>query len=318
MIEGEDLALLERSLRHAVENHSGAQLDIILEELGWRDALSVDPRAAVSLLFQGQGAANVTSAALDRVLGRALGRDGPAVVLPAIGEWSSPGTQFEQGRIVVRGLGTASLGRSQTALLGARAGEGDSHVGVEVPVASLPQRSIEGVDPSLGLVEVRGELTGASEVGPVDWRVAIGLGQLALGHELVGASRHMLALARRHALDRIQFGRPIARFQAVRHRLAETLVAIEAADAALAAAWLEATPRTAALAKATAGRAARVTARHCQQVLASIGFTTEHPLHRYVRRVMVLEQLLGGTRSLTRELGNEILERRELPALLPL
>jgi hypothetical protein len=53
-------------------------------------------------------------------------------------------------------------------------------------------------------------------------------------------------------------------------------------------------------------------------VLAGIGFTTEHPFHRYLRRILVLEQLLGGTHSLTRELGAETLARRELPALLPL
>jgi alkylation response protein AidB-like acyl-CoA dehydrogenase len=61
-----------------------------------------------------------------------------------------------------------------------------------------------------------------------------------------------------------------------------------------------------------------VAARHCQQVLAGIGFTTEHPFHRYVRRILVLEQLLGSTRSLTSELGGEILKRAQLPALLPL
>jgi alkylation response protein AidB-like acyl-CoA dehydrogenase len=53
-------------------------------------------------------------------------------------------------------------------------------------------------------------------------------------------------------------------------------------------------------------------------VLAGIGFTTEHALHRYVRRILVLEQLLGATRSITRELGEDILEHRRLPALLPL
>ncbi len=55
----------------------------------------------------------------------------------------------------------------------------------------------------------------------------------ALGWWLVGSARAMLALARQHALDRVQFGRPIASFQAVRHRLAETLVAIEGAEATL-------------------------------------------------------------------------------------
>jgi alkylation response protein AidB-like acyl-CoA dehydrogenase len=128
----------------------------------------------------------------------------------------------------------------------------------------------------------------------------------------------MLQLARDHAVDRIQFGRPIASFQAVRHRLAEGLVAVEAADGALAAAWEDGTPMAAALAKAIAGRTGRTVARHAQQVLAGIGFTTEHPLHDHVRRVIVLDRLLGDHHTLTRELGEQLLETRTIPDLLPL
>jgi hypothetical protein len=140
----------------------------------------------------------------------------------------------------------------------------------------------------------------------------------AVGWWLVGSARAMLSLARQHALDRVQFGKPIASFQAIRHRLAETLVAIEGAEATLSLPGDDNPDLTALLAKAAAGKAALTTARHCQQVLAGIGFTTEHALHRYVRRVLVLEQLLGATRSITRELGDDILEHRRLPALLPL
>ncbi|MGH9274577.1 MAG: acyl-CoA dehydrogenase family protein, partial [Acidimicrobiales bacterium] len=128
----------------------------------------------------------------------------------------------------------------------------------------------------------------------------------------------MLELAREHALERIQFGQPISRFQAVRHRLADTLVAIETADAVLAAAWLDQSPQTAAMAKSLAGRGARTAAGHSQQVLAGIGFTTEHPLHRYIRRVLVLDELFGAARSLTKELGDDLLTSRQLPPLLPL
>jgi alkylation response protein AidB-like acyl-CoA dehydrogenase len=73
-----------------------------------------------------------------------------------------------------------------------------------------------------------------------------------------------------------------------------------------------------ALAKAVAGRSARTAARHCQQVLAGIGFTTEHDLHHHVRRALVLDRLFGDTRSLTRQLGEELLGRGGLPAILPL
>jgi alkylation response protein AidB-like acyl-CoA dehydrogenase len=63
------------------------------------------------------------------------------------------------------------------------------------------------------------------------------------------------------------------------------------------------------LAKAAAGHAALTAARHCQQVLGGIGFTAEHGLHRHVRRVLVLDGLLGSARELTREAG--LLLRRE-------
>ena len=111
-------------------------------------------------------------------------------------------------------------------------------------------------------------------------------GRHALGWWLVGSARAMLALARQHALDRVQFGRPIASFQAVRHRLAETLVAIEGAEATLFRPRHRTERAGRLLAKAAAGQAALTTAQHCQQVLGGIGFTDEHDLHRHVKRSM--------------------------------
>jgi Acyl-CoA dehydrogenase, C-terminal domain len=140
-------------------------------------------------------------------------------------------------------------------------------------------------------------------------------GRRALGWWLVGLSRAMLSLARAHALDRVQFGRPIASFQAVRHRLAETLVAIEGAEATLRVASDD---LGSLLAKASAGDAALTAARHCQQVLAGIGFTAEHGLHRHVRRALVLDGLLGSARELTREAGALLRARGSVPRLVEL
>ena len=152
--------------------------------------------------------------------------------------------------------------------------------------------------------------------GPITWDGAIALGQLALGYELVGAARTMLEMARQHALGRVQFGRAISRFQAVRHRLAESLVAVDAASSLLDAAWRDPVAYG-AMAKAFAGRNARLVSRHCQQVLAGIGFTTEHPFQHYVRRVLVLDQLLGAGTVLTRDLGARRPGHRVLAACLP-
>jgi hypothetical protein len=315
-MEGTELELFARSLRHAVENNSGQSLDRALEEAGWNDALELDRRASISILFELLGSANVTSNSLNQVLvaGMGAGVTAGMVVLPALGDWR-PSGRPRGDRVVVSGLGLGCATTRQPLMV--VVADGETERAVQVPRDSLTSRPVEGMDPELGLVEITGEFRpGEAEV--VDWNSAVALGQLAISHELVGASRRMLDLAREHALNRIQFGRPISRFQAVRHRLADALVAIETADAMVDGAWTELTALTAAIAKAVAGRGASITARHCQQVLAGIGFTAEHPLHRYVRRVLVLDQLLGASRVLTAELGRDLLATKRLPALLAL
>ena len=137
-------------------------------------------------------------------------------------------------------------------------------------------------------------------------------------HELVGASRTMLELAREHALERVQFGRPISSFQAVRHRLAETLVAIETADAVLAAAWDDRSRRprrwprrwpvgAPAPPPATASRCSPASASppstRCTSTSAGCSSSTSCSARPQV---------------LTRALGQELLDDPQLPPLLPL
>lgn len=148
--------------------------------------------------------------------------------------------------------------------------------------------------------------------------VPLAAGRQALGWWLVGASRTMLSLARQHALDRVQFGKPVASFQAIRHQLAEALIAIEGAEAALQAGSAEPTDLGSLLAKAAAGQAALTAARHCQQVLGGIGFTSEHELHRHVKRVLVLDGMLGNTRELIRKAGTTLRMRGSAPRLTQL
>jgi hypothetical protein len=325
MMQGSDLEIFERSLRQATSRHSGEALDSALSDLGWLDALESDAGAAISGLFPLQGAANGTSFALDQVViaglatGPALGK---AVVLPSLGEWRAPG-ELSGGVLTVRGLGSSALRHYDSVTFVARTDDPAVSTVVEVDAAALTRRQVDGLDPSFGLVEVSGvSVPGQQIAGSPSasgrWANSVALAQLAIGYELVGAARAMLELARQHALDRVQFGQPISRFQAVRHRLAETLVAIEAADAVLTAAAQDLTPQLSAAAKALSGRGARTAGRHCQQVLAGIGFTGEHPFHRYLKRVLLLDQLFGTSKALTEQLGRELLTSRHLPALLPL
>jgi Acyl-CoA dehydrogenase, C-terminal domain len=352
-MDGTERELFERALRHATTTHctDAAALDAALEEMGWIDALVSDRRTAVSVLFECQGAAAATSSGLDHVLGTVLGarlgtvlgtilgarlgtvlgaranvgageEDGGgvgagSVVLPSLGRWGPPGRL--DGHLFVSGLGTSALARAGAAIVVTE--DGEDEVLVTVPPASLSPRPTEGIDPWLGLVTVHADSLRPAdrvELVPGTWAAAVDQARLALGHELVGAAGAMLELARTHALDRTQFGRPIAAFQAVRHRLAETLVAVEGARALLEVAWEQGSTDTVAMAKAVAGRSARLSARHCQQVLAGMGFTTEHPLHRYVRRVLVLDELFGSARSLTAELGRSLVAGGSLPTVVPL
>ncbi len=305
------------ALNKATSSNTGTTLDAALAEVGWSDALAEEPHVAVSLLFELQGAANATSSALELVLATALGVSAGSVVLPALGGYAAPGTVVA-GALNVHGLGLASA-RSATSVL-VPAFDGDALVAVTVDASSLTLREVDGIDPKLELVEISGKgiVIASTQQISASWASIVDAGQVALAYELIGASRQMLTLAREHALSRIQFGKPISGFQAVRHKLAETLIAIETAAAAAEASWSNETPQAAPIAKALAGQGARTAAKHSQQVLAGMGFTAEHAFHHYMRRARVLDQLFGSAQTLTRELGEQILASGELPTFLPL
>ncbi|PYE16375.1 acyl-CoA dehydrogenase-like protein [Williamsia limnetica] len=173
------------------------------------------------------------------------------------------------------------------------------------------------LDPELPLEVV--ESGGATALSPA----ALAACRRAIGWWLVGTSRTMLSLAREHALSRTQFGKPVAGFQSIRHKLAETFVAIEGAEATLQAATGAAGSSSddglsSLLAKAAAGQAALTASKHCQQILGGIGFTEEHDLQRHIKRAHVLDGLFGSTRELTREAGAIIRAQGSAPRLVDL
>lgn len=319
-MDAEDRELFQRSVQMAAKACTDGDLTGALEALGWAEAFAEDWQAATEVLFAVQGEFHLRSAGLDLlVLGSLVpGRPASEVgwpLLPAIGSTDPPG-RLVDARVEVTSLGSAAVLPQQSFLVVA---EGDAGpTAFTVANTGLDLRPVAGMDPDLGLVEVTGSAEVLSDLGPVDWSSAVLRARLAISTELVAVSRRMLELAREHAIERVQFGRPIAKFQAIRHRLAEALVAIEGAEAAVDVAWDDDDDLAAAAAKALAGRGARITARHCQQVLAGIGFTTEHPFHEYLRRALVLDGLFGASRQITREFGQEAAGTRQPPPLLPL
>jgi hypothetical protein len=299
---------------------AGAAVDAALAELGWREMLGVEPRDAIEIVFGVLGSTNASATVLDDVLASVLGaepRPDLAVLLPRFAAWTAPGSVDGDG---MHALGLASA-------RGATAGEllVVCDAGTELRVVTVLRRdaaidSVHGVDPGGGLRVVRVERAAADAV-PLDaqtWESAVASGRRAVARQLAGADRAMLDLARAHAVERVQFGRPVAGFQAVRHRLADALVAVEALEASVGAAWDEPGPDTATLAKAVAGRTTRTVAAHCQQVLAGVGFTTDHPFHRYLKRTMALEGLFGTADEIVLDLGRRLLAARHVPTLIEL
>ena len=106
---------------------------------------------------------------------------------------------------------------------------------------------------------------------------------------MAGALEASLALAVQYANDRVQFGRPIGKFQAIQHLLAvlagQVAASSAAADAAVEASGSAADEFMVAVAKARIGEAAGKSAEIAHQVHGAMGFTREHNLHYVTRRL---------------------------------
>ena len=323
MIDADERASMHDAARAAIaaaQASHGADVDAALAKLGWREMLAEQPGDAIAVVFGALGATNAMATALDDVLLSALGRepsDGLAVLLPRFAGWDPPG-RIEAGELHARSLATSRAATAGEMLV--VCGSASEPWIIAIPARSAELCAVQGIDPAAGLRSVRaqGRAAGATRLDPAAWQSALALGRRAVAHQIAGAGRVMLDLACAHAKTRLQFGRPIAGFQAVRHRLADALVAVEALEAALAAAREEPNSDTAALAKAVAGRAARTVGAHCQQVLAGIGFTTEHPFHRFLKRTLLLEGLFGSADEIAVDVGRRLLATRRVPTLIEL
>src|SRR5262245_5528638 len=322
-MDAAERALLETTVRDTIERgalRGGAAVDDALADVGWPEMLGAEPREAVEMVFRALGAANATASPLDDVMAYALDTEPRldlAVVLPPFASWDPPG-DTTAGRVSAFGLATARTVAARQ-LLVVCAAEGELSMAI-VDAATVDVRSVQGLDPraGFGLVRLEDVAAQVSALEPRAWDEAVALGRRALAYEMAGACRAMLDLAREHARERVQFDRPIARFQAVRHRLAEALVALETLDATLDAAADGPGPVTAALAKAVAGRSAQTVGADCQQVLAGIGFTTDHPFHRFLKRTMTLQGILGTADEVTFDFGRRLLAERHVPTLVEL
>ena len=300
-IDRDTLDIFERTARGVLAKPD-VDVGAALEEIGWRDFLAADPASVVPLMFGLLGELVLATSALDDVAFAALGATGA--------ELSATGHAFAHPRGVCDAAARSAGEITVDALvLGGRrdlpvALVADERV-VTIADGRLEWVTAAGIDPPLGLARVRGLVAnGEIEVhADVDGGAVAPACRRALAHELLGATDAMLARATEYAKARQQFGQPIGAFQAVKHRLADVYVARQAASAVIDESWRSDPECTTLAAKALAATAGAQASENCLQVLGAIGFTLEHDLHRYVRRVRVLDRFYGSERDLRTELG---------------
>jgi alkylation response protein AidB-like acyl-CoA dehydrogenase len=187
--------------------------------------------------------------------------------------------------------------------------DGDDGVGAfVVPRAEVGVEPVDAFDASrpLARVVLDGVRVGADralgEPGPttaVAVRRAVEVAAVALAVETVGAAQSIFDITLAYAKQREQFGVPIGSFQAIKHKFADMLVALERARATSYFAALtiaeddDRRSLAASMAKAAAADCAALLAKEGIQIHGGIGYTWEHDMHLYVRRVRSNSVLFG-------------------------
>jgi Acyl-CoA dehydrogenase, C-terminal domain len=325
-MEADELTLLNETLLGLAESDADrVRLTAALDAFGWRDVLAAHPEEAITALFGAQGRTGTWSAALHDVLAshvEVLGITDPVTVVLPRPNRALPGTSHG-GRATVDGV---LLGprHDATPFVLAVGSPGGGQLVIAVEPKELRVEDRHGLDPGLGAAAVSGNpertrVLAEGDAADVWWDAAQSRGRLALCAQMVATLFVLIEQARSHVSERAQFGRLVGTFQAVRHKLVEAYVAATAADCSTAAAWeSDDLSLAAATAKVVTGKAVATTAAHTQQLLAGIGFTSEHPYHRFMKRAIVLERMLGSATELTPKVGRRLMERGDAPRLVQL
>ena len=285
----DEMAALGSLGLHLPEEHGGSgyglpELVVVVEELG-------------RVLAPGPFLSTVVASA---VIAAAAPEELQARLLPGLADGSTLAGVALTSDVAVSG-GTAT--GTAPAVLGAGLAQllvlpaGDDAVVVDAAANGVTVEVPANLDPTrrTGRVTLEGA---AVAVIPGGRRALVDLGRLLVAAEATGVAAECTEQAAAYARVRVQFGRPIAMFEAVKHHCANMLVASELAtatvwDAARAAA--EGGPQltyTAAVAATLAMAAADECAQLNTQVHGGIGFTWEHDCHLYLRRATALEALV--------------------------
>jgi alkylation response protein AidB-like acyl-CoA dehydrogenase len=290
--------------------YSYVELGVVLEEMG--RALLCAPYfstvvlAANTLIHSGDDAAKAKYlpgiAAGETVATLAFTEpsgkwDEAGITMPATSSgsgWTLSGTKM----FVIDGH-TAGL-----ILVAARTANGVSLFAVDANAAGLTRTALSTMDQTRKQAKLEFDNTPAELIGAEGegWKVlstVLDLAAVGLAAEQVGGAQKVLEMAVDYAKVRVQFGRPIGSFQAIKHKCADMLLEVESAKSAAyygmwcAAEMNEELPSVASLAKAYCSEAYFHATAENIQIHGGIGFTWEHPAHLYFKRAKSSELLFG-------------------------
>ncbi|MEV7794304.1 acyl-CoA dehydrogenase family protein [Streptomyces sp. NPDC087512] len=297
------------------EEYGGAgcgarEVHVVMEELG--RALSPVPYLGSAVLSVQALLASGDSGACARLLPRlAAGETVGALAWAERGSWDAAAIRAEAvpgpdgvwrltgtKEFVLDGAGAGLL------LVAARTGAGLCLFEVPVDGAGVrrePSVTMDGTRAQARIVldRAEGRLIGAEADGDRVLGHVLDLACAALAAEQTGAAERCLELTIAYAGERVQFGRPVGSFQAVKHRLADAYVLVESARSAAYCAACGADDgspdltRRAAVAKSACSEAFSTVAGETIQLHGGIGITWEHDAHRYFKRAHGSAQLFG-------------------------
>ena len=245
-------------------------------------------------------------------------RDGEVVATWVAGDGAIGSTSGASVTATSRGVDFVLAGRAGPVhaaaqadwlLVSAAGMDGVSQFMVEATTPGVTVTPLDGLDVTQRYASVSFEdvvVPAGSVIGQVggsgpDLESQLHLACVLLTAETIGAMDALFDLTRRYAIDRTAFGRPIGSFQAVKHQLADMSLLVEASKAAGAAAvravqerWDHASD-VVSMAKSWVTDAGVDVVQGCAQVFAGIGFTWEHDLHLFLRRISMNGLLFGGS-----------------------
>jgi alkylation response protein AidB-like acyl-CoA dehydrogenase len=231
-------------------------------------------------------------------------------------------TSFRNGKLTGKKTPVVDGGIADYAVVLARSSDEAGERGLQLVLVDLKQnsikrRTVETVDPSRGYAEITFDNANAEALGKTGeaWSIAnsvLDRAAILMAFEQVGGADACLKMAKAYAMERYAFGRPIASFQAIKHKLADMYVNTELARSnAYYGAWALSTgarelPLAAAAARISATQAFDYAAKENIQTHGGIGFTWEADVHFYYKRARQLSLALGAQRVWKDKLVTEL------------